>query len=166
MPHEKKQLRSAASAAEIVAYVGVAVAWIVAQAPVEWKRLVGLDDAVAGAVDGGWVVRGDSQRRAQRRRSRKARRACRNEARAAARDMNGAFCLFCLITPAMPVLNGPFRLLQTLHDDRSSRRIHRDARHGQGIDAMLLGARRGLLGPRSAKNENEAKRQNLQRRRG
>jgi hypothetical protein len=60
------------SAAEVVAYVGVAVAGIVAQAPVQWKRLVGLDDAVAGAVNGGRVVRGDSQRRAQRRRSRKA----------------------------------------------------------------------------------------------
>ena len=60
------------SAAEVVAYVGVAVAGIVAEAAVQWKRLVGLNDAVAGAVDGGRVVRGDSQRGAQRRRSRKA----------------------------------------------------------------------------------------------
>ena len=63
---------AAQSAAEVVAYVGVAVAGIIAQAPVEWKRLVGLDDAVARAVDGGRVVRGDSQGRAQRGRSRKA----------------------------------------------------------------------------------------------
>src|SRR6516225_5501592 len=72
--------------------------------------------------------------------------------------MNGAFCFF---TPVMPVLDSLCWLLQTLHDDRSSGRIHRNARHGQGIEAMLLGARRRLLSPRSAKNEDKAKSESL-----
>src|SRR5262249_41515856 len=47
------------SAVQVVAYISIATDRIVPQTSVQWKRLIKLVDALAGVIDGGWVVSGD-----------------------------------------------------------------------------------------------------------
>ena len=50
------------SAVQVVAYVSIAIGRIIPQTSVQWKGLIKLVDALAGVIDGGWVVRGDRWR--------------------------------------------------------------------------------------------------------
>src|SRR5271165_2747214 len=112
--------RGAASVVDLGAHVGVAIGGIVSQTSVQLKRLIRLHDAVAWAVDDGWAVRSDAQRRPQQGSLRKPYRVNRpNEVGATSRDVNAAFCLFIRMMP----VRGPFRPLKALHDDRRSRLI-------------------------------------------
>jgi hypothetical protein len=143
---------------EIVAQVGVAVGGIVPQALVKLKRLIDLTNPLAGVADGRRVVRSDSRPLPHQGRTweptRRGRR--RNETGTTSRDLDVAFRrlafrLFARITPA---LSGSFRPLQPLHDDRRSL-IHHDVRYRRAIEGLLLGRRRSLFSPESAKNEDQ-----------
>lgn len=141
---------------EIVAQVGVAVGGIVPQALVKLKRLIELTNPLARVADGRRVVRSGSRRLPQQGRTWEPTRRGRrwNQTGATSRDLDRAFrrLAFRLFARIAPALTGSFRPLQPLHDDRRSL-IHHDVRYRRAIEGLLLGRRRSLLSPESAKNE-------------
>src|SRR4249920_1324516 len=143
---------------EIVAQVGVAVGGIVPQALVKLKGLIELTNPLAGVADGRRVVRSGNRRLPQQGRTWEPTRRGRrwNETGATSRDLDVAFrrLAFRLFARIAPALTGSFRPLQPLHDDRRSL-IHHDVRYRRAIDGLLLGRRRTLFGPESAKNEDQ-----------
>jgi hypothetical protein len=143
---------------EIVAQVGVAVGGIVPQALVKLKGLIELTNPLARVADGRRVVWSGSRRLPQQGRTWEPTRRGRrwNETGATSRDLDVAFrrLAFRLFARIAPALTGSFRPLQPLHDDRRSL-IHHDVRYRRAIEGLLLGRRRSLFSPESAKNEDQ-----------